>query len=96
MFIPPKVKNTRVPVFKGLFIVVLTVASIVVIGSAFYEYESSCEVVDKVYVCKERRAWRGASLPIISSFIGTALNIYLAFKSGKPIESKGDSIPPQE
>lgn len=74
----------------------LTVGSILILGSAFYEYESSCEVVDKVETCKERRAWKGTSLPLVSSFIGTALNIYLAFKSGKPISEVSNSTPPQE
>lgn len=96
MFIPPRLKNTKVSSLKSIPIMLLTVISILIIGSAFYEYESSCEVVDKVQVCKERRAWKGASLPLVSSFIGTAVNIYLAFKSGKPISDTSDSIPPRE
>lgn len=91
-----KLKATKVSPLKSIPIMLLTVGSIFLISSVFYEYESSCEVVDKVETCKERRAWKGTSLPLISSFIGTGLNLYLAFKSGKPISDASDSIPPQE
>ncbi len=74
----------------------LTVGSIFVIGSTFYEFESSCEIIEEQKSCKETRSWKGASLSVISSFIGTSLNLYLAFKSGQPVATNNDQLPPQE